>query len=141
MKPIPDKAEVVLEYPEKYYAGTFERSGRFDAHFDDSGVTILLDHPGDSDTRKSVHLHMHHALFAGILDGLASAVPALPKGNTAQWEALSQAAKALHEALVAAKPPSVGHRADKPQKHERPPIDDLAQMSPDEEVLLLHIME
>ena len=31
-KPIPDKAEVALEYPDKLYIGTFERSSRFDAH-------------------------------------------------------------------------------------------------------------
>jgi hypothetical protein len=27
-KPIPDKAEVALEYPDKLYIGTFERSSR-----------------------------------------------------------------------------------------------------------------
>ena len=26
MKPIPDKAEVALEYPDKFYLGTFERT-------------------------------------------------------------------------------------------------------------------
>ncbi len=31
-KPIPDKAEVALEYPDKLYIGTFERTARFDAH-------------------------------------------------------------------------------------------------------------
>jgi hypothetical protein len=29
-KPIPDKAEVALEYPDKLYIGTFARSARFD---------------------------------------------------------------------------------------------------------------
>ena len=28
-KPIPDKAEIALEYPDKLYVGTFERSSRF----------------------------------------------------------------------------------------------------------------
>jgi hypothetical protein len=36
-KPIPDKAEVALEYPDKFYIGTFERSSRFDAHLDENG--------------------------------------------------------------------------------------------------------
>ena len=31
-KPIPDKAEIALEYPDKLYVGTFERSSRFEAH-------------------------------------------------------------------------------------------------------------
>lgn len=139
MKPIPDKAEVVLEYPEKFYAGTFERSARFDARFDESGVSILLDHPGDADTRKSVHLHVHHALFAGILSALASTVSAIPTDDTAHREALSQAVKALHEALAAAKPGSVRHRAEPDDK--RAQTDDIAQLSPEEEVLLLHVLE
>jgi len=29
-KPIPDKAEIALEYPDKLYVGTFERSSRFE---------------------------------------------------------------------------------------------------------------
>ena len=37
-KPIPDKAEVALEYPDKLYIGTFERAARFDAHLDKSAV-------------------------------------------------------------------------------------------------------
>ena len=28
-KPIPDKAEIALEYPDKLYIGTFERTARF----------------------------------------------------------------------------------------------------------------
>ena len=39
-KPIPDKAEVVLEYPDKFYCGTFERSSRFDAHVDATGISL-----------------------------------------------------------------------------------------------------
>jgi hypothetical protein len=54
-KPIPSKAEIVLEAPEKFYLGTFEQS---DAYFDDTGVLLLLDQPGDTDARKSVHLHV-----------------------------------------------------------------------------------
>ena len=42
-KPIPDKAEVALEYPDKFYVGTFERSARFEAHMDKAGVSLLLE--------------------------------------------------------------------------------------------------
>ena len=34
MKSIPDKAEVALEYPDKFYVGTFEHASRFEAHLD-----------------------------------------------------------------------------------------------------------
>ena len=45
-KPIPDKAEVALEYPDKFYIGTFEHSSRFEAHFDRSGLALTLERPG-----------------------------------------------------------------------------------------------
>ena len=37
-KPIPDKAEIALEYPDKLYIGTFERSSRFEAHLDPTAL-------------------------------------------------------------------------------------------------------
>jgi hypothetical protein len=44
---IPDKVEVALEYPDKFYIGTFERSARFDAHLDDNGIALALYRSGD----------------------------------------------------------------------------------------------
>jgi hypothetical protein len=70
-KPIPDKAEVALEYPDKLYIGTFERTARFDAHLDDAGISLILERVGDADTRRSVHLHLHYGLFAAILEQLS----------------------------------------------------------------------
>jgi hypothetical protein len=60
-KPIPDKAEVALEYPDKLYIGTFERSSRFEAHLDATGISPMLERVGDVDTRKSVHMHINYA--------------------------------------------------------------------------------
>jgi hypothetical protein len=121
-KPIPDKAEVVLEYPDKFYSGTFERSSRFDAHMDDAGISLLLARPGDAETRKSVHMHIHHALFAGILRDLSKTVSAIPPSDAAHRGALREAAKALYDALAA-------------------DADDGSRMTPEDEVLLLHVME
>lgn len=45
-KPIIDKPEVALEYPDKFYSGTFERSSRFEASFDSNGVALLLERTG-----------------------------------------------------------------------------------------------
>ena len=53
-KPLPDRAEVALEYPEKLYIGTFDRSSRFEAHFDVTGLSLTLERTGDSETRKTV---------------------------------------------------------------------------------------
>ena len=49
-KPIPDKAEVILEYPEKFYIGTFERTARFDAHLDEAGISLSLYRPGSPES-------------------------------------------------------------------------------------------
>jgi hypothetical protein len=124
-KPIPDKAEVALEYPDKLYIGTFEHTARFDAHLDQAGISLSLHRTGDADVRKSVRMHFHYALFAEILRDLARTVSAVPPADAAHRDALREGAKALYRALDP-------RRSDK---------EDLAQMSPDEEVALLHVME
>ena len=99
MKPIPDKAEVALEYPDKFYVGTFERSSRFEAHLDETGIALTLDRGGDDRERKSVRLHMHYMLFADILAELAATVSALPLDDEIHRAALARGAAALHAAL------------------------------------------
>jgi hypothetical protein len=98
-KPIPDKAEVALELPDKLYIGTFERSSRFDAHLDQTGVSLTLHRTGDADVRKSVHMHFHYGLFADILHDLATTVASIPLDDSNHREALRSAAKALYSAL------------------------------------------
>jgi hypothetical protein len=99
-KPIPDKAEVALEYPDKLYIGTFERTARFEAHMDATGVSLVLERPGDADTRKSVHLHLNDGLFAEVLRELAASVKAVPAEDAAHREALAEAALRLHQSLA-----------------------------------------
>ena len=98
-KPIPDKAEVAVEYPDKLYIGTFEQTSRFDAHLDEVGIALSLYRLGSADARKSVRMHFHYALFAEILQDLAKTVAALPLADEAHRGALRDAAKALHAAL------------------------------------------
>lgn len=99
-KPIPDKAEIAIEYPDKLYIGTFEHTSRFDAHLDEAGIALSLHRVGSADTRKSVRMHFHYALFAEILLDLAKTVSALPLADDAHREALCDAAKALYLALA-----------------------------------------
>ena len=122
-KPIPDKAEVALEFPDKVYIGTFERTSRFSVHFDERGVSLHLQGAGDSETHKTVGMHFHYALFAEILHELAKTVSSVPSKN----DILRDAAKALYLALDA-------EAADSKD-------DDNSKMAPEEEMLLLHIME
>lgn len=97
-KPIADKAEVALEYPDKYYSGTFERSSRFEATLDARGIGLLLEHPGPEDVRKSVHIHLNFGLLADILEQLSSQVSKMPGGDVHR-EQLQKAASEFSAAL------------------------------------------
>lgn len=98
-KPIPDKAEVAVEYPDKLYVGTFAHTSRFEAHLDETGISLTLDRPGPDQERKSVHMHFHFNLFAAILCDLATTVAAVPPDDIAHREALRDSALALYRAL------------------------------------------
>jgi hypothetical protein len=130
-RPVTDKAEVALEYPDKLYMGTFERSARFDAHLDESGVSLALFRPGDADVRKSVHMHFPYALFADILRELAKPVATMPADDLAHRDTLREAAGALYQSL--------GGDATKPASAES--VDQATGLTPKEEVLLLHVLE
>ncbi len=127
-KPIPDKAEVAVEYPDKLYIGTFAQTARFDAHFDETGISLSLYRDGGGDTRKSVRMHFHYTLFAEILRDLARTAASVPPADVVHHEALLDGAKALSCALESA-----------PCKNEEK--SDATQLTPEEEVLLLHVME
>jgi hypothetical protein len=131
-KRIPDKAEVVLEYPDKFYIGTFERTARYDAHFEQNGVSLTLHRTSGGEGQKSVHIHLHHALFADILQELAKTTSALAPDDAVHRNELREAAKALCRALDADARPSKAKRKD---------VNDLSQLTPEEEVALLHVLE
>jgi hypothetical protein len=116
-RPIPDKAEVALELPDKLYIGTFERSSRFDAHLDQNGVSLTLHRTGDADARKSVRMHFHYGLFADILNDLANTVAFMPPDDADHRDALRAAAKALYRALGT----SGGSTGSKPGKFTNRP--------------------
>jgi hypothetical protein len=98
-KPVPDKAEVALEYPDKLYIGTFERSSRFDAHLDQTGISLTLERTGQVELRKSIHMHFHYGLFAEILQDLARTVSKMPPADAEHRDLLREGAKALCLAL------------------------------------------
>lgn len=127
MKPIPDKVEIVLEYPDKFYSGTFERSSRFSARFDEGGVGLAFSREGADSERKSVRVHIHNALFAEILTELAKTVSAIPSDDPHR-DSLADGASALTTAL---------RRFAK----TRAGASDGDDLTPEDEVKLLHILE
>jgi len=98
MKPVSDKAEVALEYPEKFYHGTFERSSRFEASFDASGVSLVLERLGSGEEKKSVHIHLHYGLFADVLEQLVGSAAKIPEDDPNR-EHLSRAVARLSRAV------------------------------------------
>lgn len=138
-KPIPDKAEVTLEYPDKFYIGTFERTARFEAHLDAAGISLSLDRGGEATVRKSVHMHFHYALFADILRDLAQTVAALPPQDEGHRQALRDGAKAFYVALGGDAKEAASRSAT--QLGEARSNAGLEAISPEEEVLLLHVIE
>ncbi|WP_315701763.1 MULTISPECIES: hypothetical protein [unclassified Bradyrhizobium] len=100
-KPVPDKAEVALEYPDKFYVGTFEHSSRFEARLEPSGLALTLEHPGSEEVRKSIHLHLNYGLLAAILREIAADIGTIPKDDVLHRDQLAEAVAALHAALNA----------------------------------------
>jgi hypothetical protein len=98
--PISDRAEIAIEYPDKLYVGTFERSSRFEVHVDPTGVLLTLEHPGTDDVRKSIRMHLNFGLFADILRDLASTVGRIPKDDILHHDRSAQAVTVLQRALV-----------------------------------------
>ena len=127
-KPVPDKAEVALEYPDKLYIGTFEPTSRFDAHLDQAGISLSLYRTGEAEVRKSVRMHFHYELFAEILLDLAKSVSSVPLSDVARRDGLRDGAKALYLTLDADAARSKAN-------------DDMSKLTPEAEVLLLHVLE
>jgi hypothetical protein len=123
--PIPNRAEVASEHLEKPHVKAFEQATCFDTHLDEVGILLNLHHIGAVDLHTSARIHFHYALFAEILRDLATKVDRLPRADSTHREALRDAAEALYVALSAD-----AHRSK-----------DGDNFTPDEEVLLLHVME
>jgi len=89
--PIPDKAEVSIDFPHKFYMGAFGRESRFDVTADVEGVHIHLDRSGEE--RRHVGFHLHYSVLAGILHAMGDALSDVKGLDTLQ-------ARGLHEAVA-----------------------------------------
>jgi hypothetical protein len=99
-KPVPDKAEIALEYPDKFYVGTFEHSSRFEAHLEPTGLALTLERPGPEDVRKSIYMHLNYGLLAAILCEMAAGVGPILRDDPTHRGQLADAVEALHKALT-----------------------------------------
>jgi hypothetical protein len=97
MKPIVDKAEVAIDFPDKTYYGTFSRDSGFDVACDAERVRLRLSHPGTD--QRTAEIHLHYYLLADIVAALAQALGEAPPIDDAHRAELQTAAEALQKVL------------------------------------------
>jgi hypothetical protein len=115
-------ARAVLEQLGERRVENFKENAHYDAQIDETGISLRLFHDGNENTRNSVELHLGFVLFADMLRDLAKAVSSTPALAGTSRDALRQGAETLYETLA--------RRRIEP-----------TQMTPEEEVLLLHVLE
>ena len=106
MQPVQDKAEVSIDFPDKFYIGSFLRSSKFEARAEGDGLLIKLLRPGDQ--KRVVELHLHHHLLADILSAWADSLAKQPPMDEDHRETLVEALRQVEKAL--AKPVRAGRR-------------------------------
>jgi hypothetical protein len=97
MKPIPDKAELSIDFPDKTYMGVFGRESGFDVRFEPEAVLMKLVRQGEQ--RRVVEFHIHYHLLADILKELANAIEAGTSLDDAHRDQVKSGVAALHAAL------------------------------------------
>ncbi len=65
MESISDKAEVSIDFPDKFYSGSFSRGAKFEARSENDGLFIKLERKGEE--KRAVGIHLHHYLLADLL--------------------------------------------------------------------------
>jgi hypothetical protein len=70
MRPITDRAEVSIDFPEKAYMASFGHTASFAATAAADGVELKLVHGGLP--KRTVAVHLHWYLFADVIDEIAA---------------------------------------------------------------------
>ena len=97
MHSIPDKAEVGIDFPDKFYIGGFGRDSGFEAKAEEDAVLIRLVRSGGE--KRVVEVHLHHFLLANILNDLAASLTAREPIDEVHRQPLAEAAHRFAAAL------------------------------------------
>lgn len=68
LKPVPDRAEVSLDFPDKAYMGAFGRNAKFEVKCRPGDVMLRL--LQKEPEKREVEVHLHLGLLADILQEL-----------------------------------------------------------------------
>ena len=96
-KPISDRAEVSIDFPDKFYHGTFTRESRYDVSADAEGVHIHLTREGEQ--KRHVGFHLHFQLMADILGAAAESMASVETMQPYEREQLLEVAARLTAVL------------------------------------------
>ncbi len=107
MKPVTDKAEVAIDFPDKAYMGSFGHGSAFEANALSNGIELAL--AQTSGPKRRAELHIHYYLFADILDAIAATLEGRPDlvdqaHRPAMMAAADRLANALRSNAPTAKP-------------------------------------
>lgn len=97
-KPVSDRAEVSIDFPDKFYHGTFNRESRYDVSADAEGAHIHLTRGGDE--KRHVAFHLHYVLLADIVAAAAEAMASVETMQPFERQRLAEAADKLKAAAV-----------------------------------------
>ncbi len=95
--PVQDKAEVSIDFPDKFYMGSFSRESAFEARGEDDGLFIRLTRTGDQ--KRIVEFHLHHHLLADILHQWAQSIKKQPPMEEEHKKTLIESLREVEQAL------------------------------------------
>ena len=102
MKPITDKAEISIDFPDKAYIGSFGHHSAFAVGAEAEALRLKFAHPGEDG--RSAEVILHYFLLADIIAEAAAAIGRLNGGlDDTHRAALHAAAKKLEATLNAPK--------------------------------------
>ena len=96
-KPITDKAEVSIDFPDKFYMGSFGRESLLEVTADDQGAHITLERKGEQSRR--VAFHLHHYLLADLIEALGQEIAAAKAPDEVHRDRLERAVQTLAKAV------------------------------------------
>lgn len=97
MKPVIDKAEVSIDFPDKTYMGSFSRESGFEVSAEPDAILLKLVRPGEE--RREFAIHLHYYLLADILKATAEAMADHEPLDQSHTTLLQEGADALSAAI------------------------------------------
>lgn len=101
--PIPDKAQIAVDFPDKFYMGSFARESKFEARAENDGLFIKLSRSGEQ--KRAVEIHLHHYLLADILSAWADSLTETPQMEADHKTEMLEVLKHLEKTVRKTKAP------------------------------------